>query len=449
VIVDDRSLLDELVRVATRLGIDVRIEPFEIPPVGGGGRCVLAGKDLILLDARASLRDRVAALASALANLDLDDVYVTPEARDRVEAERDARVLPRERVPLAPRSTMGVGGPARFHVEARDEATVLAALDWAERRGLAARVLGGGSNLVVADAGVDGLVLQIALRGVAVREVGPAIELTAAAGEPWDDVVRLAVERGWAGLECLSGIPGLVGATPIQNVGAYGQDVGETVAAVRALDRAAREIVTLAPADCGFGYRDSVFKSRLPERYAILGVTYRLRPGGAPAVRYADVERHLAARGIVSPTLAAVRESVLAIRRGKSMVLDPGDPNGRSCGSFFVNPVVPAAEAERIAAAAGDPGMPRWPEPGGARVKLAAAWLVERAGFARGHVDGPAGISTRHTLAIVAREGACAADVVRVARRVRDGVFARFGVRLVPEPVFWGFARMEDGLPEP
>jgi UDP-N-acetylmuramate dehydrogenase len=151
----------------------------------------------------------------------------------------------------------------------------------------------------------------------------------------------------------------------------------------------------------------------------------------------------------VAPTLADVRESVLAIRRGKSMVLEPGDPNGRSCGSFFVNPVVPASEAARIAAAAGDPGMPRWPEPGGARVKLAAAWLVERAGFARGHADGPAGISTRHTLAIVAHEGARAADVVRVARRVRDGVLARFGVRLVPEPVFWGFARAEDGLPEP
>ena len=295
---DDRSLLDELVRVATRLGIDVRIEPFEIPPAGGGGRCVLAGKDLILLDARASLRDRVAALASALANLDLDDVYVTPEARDRVEAERDARVLPRERVPLAPRSTMGVGGPARFYVEARDEATVLAALDWAERRGLPARVLGGGSNLVVADAGVDGLVLQIALRGVAVREVGPAIELTAAAGEPWDDVVRLAVERGWAGLECLSGIPGLVGATPIQNVGAYGQDVGETVTAVRALDRAAR------------GDRDPRarrLRVRLPRQRLQEPPAGALRhprrdvptpAGRVPAVRYADVERHLAARGI-------------------------------------------------------------------------------------------------------------------------------------------------------
>jgi UDP-N-acetylmuramate dehydrogenase len=447
--VDDRSLFDELLRVATRLGVQVRVEPFETPPARGGGRCLVAGRDLILLDARAPLPERVAAIASALADLNLDDIYVTPEARDRVEAERDARVSPRPSVPLAPLSTMGVGGPARFYVAARDEATVLASLDWAERRGLPVRVLGGGSNVVVADAGVDGLVLQVSLRGVAVREAGPAVELTAAAGEPWDDVVRLAVERGWAGLECLSGIPGLVGATPIQNVGAYGQDVSETVVGVRVLDRAARRTVALAPAECGFGYRDSVFKSREPDRYLVLGVTYRLRPGGAPAVRYADVERHLAARGLASPTLAEVRESVLEIRRGKSMVLEAGDPNGRSCGSFFVNPVVPAEEARRIAAVAGDPAMPRWPEPGGARVKLAAAWLVERAGFARGHRDGPAGISTRHTLAVVAHEGARAADVVRVARRVRDGVFVRFGVRLTPEPVFWGFARVEDGLPEP
>jgi UDP-N-acetylmuramate dehydrogenase len=446
--VDDRGLLDELVRVATRLGVEVRIEPFETPPAGGGGRCLVDGRELILLDARAPLGARVSALASALSGLDLDDVYVTPEARDRVEGERDARVLPRERVPLAPLSTMGVGGPAPWYVEARDEPTVLAAVAWVQQRGLPVRVLGGGSNVVVADTGVDGLVLRVAIRGVAVRASGREVELTAAAGEPWDDVVSLAVEKGWAGLECLSGIPGLVGATPIQNVGAYGQEVSDTIVAVRALDRAARTVVSLPPTACGFGYRDSAFKSRTPDRHVILAVTYRLRPGGAPTVRYAELVQHLAGRGIETPTLGDVRESVLAVRRAKSMVLEPEDPNRRSCGSFFVNPVVPAAEAERIAAVAGDPTMPRWPEPDGGRVKLAAAWLVERAGFARGYADGPAGISTRHTLAIVAHEGARAADIVRVARRVRDAVLARFGVRLHPEPVFWGFTRIEDGLPE-
>jgi UDP-N-acetylmuramate dehydrogenase len=446
--VNDRELLDELLRVATRLGVEVRIEPFETPPWRGGGRCRVGERQFIVLDARAPLGERVGALASALASLDLDDVYLAPEARDRVEEAREPRITARESVPLAPHSTMGVGGPARWYLEARDEATVVAAVGWAEQRQLPLRVLGGGSNLVVADTGVDGLVLRIALRGISTRESGQEIELTAAAGEPWDAVVRLAVDKGWAGLECLSGIPGLVGATPIQNVGAYGQEVSDTVVAVRALDRTTRTIVSLAAAACGFGYRDSAFKSRTPDRFVVLAVTYRLRPGGAPSVRYAELARQLAARGIEDPTLAAVRESVLAVRRAKSMVLDPEDPNRRSCGSFFVNPVVPAAEAARIQAVAGDPAMPRWPEPDGQRVKLAAAWLVERSGFARGHADGSAGISTNHTLAIVAREGARAADVVRVARRVRDGVLARFGVRLHPEPVFWGFARTKDDLPE-
>jgi UDP-N-acetylmuramate dehydrogenase len=446
--VDGPELFDELVRVATRLGVVVRVEPFETPPARGGGRCRLAGREFVFLDARAPLGDRVGALAAALARLDLDDVYLMPEARDRVEEEREAGIAPRAGVPLAPLATMGVGGPARWYVEARDEDAVRVALEWAERRGLPVRVLGGGSNLVIADAGVEGLVVRVALRGVTVRETGDAIELTAAAGEPWDDVVRLAVERGWAGLECLSGIPGLVGATPIQNVGAYGQDVSETIVAVRALDRTTRTVAALDRAACGFAYRDSAFKGRAADRYVVLAVTYRLRPGGAPAVRYADVERYLAARGTGSPGLADVREAVLEIRRAKSMVLDPDDPNRRSCGSFFVNPVVSRADADRIAALAREPAMPRWPEPDGHRVKLAAAWLVERAGFARGHADGPAGISTRHTLAIVAREGARAADVVRVARRVRDGVLARFGVRLVPEPVFWGFPLAEDSLPQ-
>src|SRR2546426_3162199 len=229
---------------------------------------------------------------------------------------------PLEQVGLADHCTMGVGGPARYFVEARDEAAVLAAFAWARAGGLVLRVLGGGSNLLVADEGVDGLVVKIALRGTETREVAGAVELTAAAGEPWDDLVCRSVERGWAGLECLSGIPGLVGATPIQNVGAYGQEVSETVTTVRVLDTESGHILTLATPECGFGYRDSRFRSVEPERWVVLAVTYRLRPGGAPAVRYADVEQHLAARGVASPTLADVRETVLAIRRSKSMVLD-------------------------------------------------------------------------------------------------------------------------------
>jgi UDP-N-acetylmuramate dehydrogenase len=343
-------------------------------------------------------------------------------------------IAPVEHAPLAPHCTLRVGGAARFFLEARDEAAVLAAAEWAASRRLPVRVLGGGSNLVIADEGVDGLVLKIGLRGVAARDLSGVVEVTAAAGEPWDDFVRHTVERGWAGLECLSGIPGLVGATPIQNVGAYGQEVSDTITAVRALDRETGRIVTLAPTDCGFGYRDSRFKSRFPGRYVVLAVTYRLAPGGAPYLGYADIAREI---GTTSPSLAAVRETVIRVRRSKSMVLDPDDPNARSCGSFFLNPIVDAAGLAAIDARAAGLAMPRWPQAEG-RVKLSAAWLIERAGFSRGQAAGPVGLSTRHTLAIVCHDGARAQDVAAFAHRVRAGVEARFGVRLQPEPIFWG-----------
>jgi UDP-N-acetylmuramate dehydrogenase len=332
---------------------------------------------------------------------------------------------------------MKIGGRARFFVDAASEETVRAALGWARRRGLPFLALGGGSNLVVDDEGVEALVVRIALRGIAIHEDGARIELTAAAGEPWDDLVRLTVARGWAGLECLSGIPGLVGATPIQNVGAYGQDVSETVTAVRALDCRTGLTTTLARADCGFAYRNSRLKTGEPGRWLVLSVAYRLAAGGAPAVRYADVERFLAARGRATPSLADVRDAVLAIRRSKSMVLDENDENRRSCGSFFVNPIVSRDELRAIDARVGDATMPRWPERDG-RVKLSAAWLIERAGFTRGSAAGPVGISTRHALAIVAHDGARARDVLALARRVQSVVAERFGISLTPEPVFWG-----------
>ncbi|HET9853555.1 MAG TPA: UDP-N-acetylmuramate dehydrogenase [Methylomirabilota bacterium] len=343
-------------------------------------------------------------------------------------------LIPVEHAPLAPHCTLRLGGPARYLVEATDEVAVAEAVQWAAARRLPVRVLGGGSNLVIADEGVDGLVLRIALRGVTTREIPGAVEVTAAAGEPWDDFVRLTVERGWAGLECLSGIPGLVGATPIQNVGAYGQEVSDTLTAVRALDRESGRVVTLAPAACGFGYRDSLFKSGAPGRYVVLAATYRLIPGGPPYLGYADIAREV---GSASPPLSTVRETVIRVRRSKSMVLDPGDPNVRSCGSFFLNPIVDAAALAAVEARAAGLSMPRWPQPDG-RVKLSAAWLIERAGFTRGQAEGPVGLSTRHTLAIVCHDGARARDVVAFARRVRAGVEARFGVRLHPEPIFWG-----------
>ena len=344
-------------------------------------------------------------------------------------------MTPAQRVPLGPLTTLGVGGAARWFVEATDEAAVRAARAWAREHGAGLRILGGGSNLVIADAGVEALVVRIALRGLTHRERAGAIELTAAAGEPWDAVVATSVEHGWAGLECLSGIPGLVGATPIQNVGAYGQEVGDTVVSVRALDTTTGEIAEIPAAGCGFAYRDSMFKRDAPGRFVVLAVTYRLRPGGAPTLTYADVQRALSGR---APTLAETRAAVLTIRRGKSMTLDqPADVNRRSCGSFFLNPIVEAAQADTVTARTGDPAMPRWPQPDG-RVKLSAAWLIERAGFTRGERAGPVGLSTRHTLAIVAHDGARTADVLAFARRVQELVDQRFGVRLSPEPGIWG-----------
>jgi len=345
-----------------------------------------------------------------------------------------------ENVPLAPLSTLGVGGPARFYARAGDRDAVEAGAAWAETRGLPLFVLGGGSNVVVADAGVPGLVLHVLPEGIEARHTDGAVYVRAGAGVMWDDLVATAADNGWAGVECLSGIPGRVGATPIQNVGAYGQDVSETIASVETFDVAARKPVTLSNEECGFGYRSSRFKGPDRDRYIILAVEYRLAPGGAPAVRYPDVQRHLAENGMAAPSLAQVRQAVIQIRRRKSMVLDPADPNARSVGSFFMNPVVSTetcAAVQARAVAAGAPGageMPRWPVPAGG-VKLSAAWLIERAGFRRGHRKGQAAISDNHTLALVNRGGATASEIIGLAREIRDGVRAAFGVSLVPEPV--------------
>nr|WP_234024074.1 UDP-N-acetylmuramate dehydrogenase [Sorangium cellulosum] len=371
---------------------------------------------------------------------------------------------------MAPLTTLGVGGPARFFAEAADEAAVVEAFRFAEARGVPLFVLGGGSNLLVADRGVDALVLRVRVRGIEADRAGaPAgaqgrggaheeggaqhrVLVRVGAGERWDDLVARAVDEGWAGVECLSGIPGDVGATPIQNVGAYGQEVAETIAEVRAIDRATGAAAVIAGADCGFGYRDSRFKRAWRGRFVITGVTFALRPGGAATVRYPELARALGARaGGAAPPLGEVRSAVIALRRGKSMVLDPDDENGRSAGSFFMNPTLAAgaaATAVRRIEAAGvlAPGemIPQYPAEGG-RVKLSAAWLIERAGFARGTRHGAAGISTRHTLALVNRGGATAAELIELARRVRRGVLERFGVALSPEPDLIGFEPGETG----
>lgn len=359
----------------------------------------------------------------------------------------DSAVKIESKVELAPRSTLGVGGRASYFARVTSEAELVEALTWANAQKAEVRVLGGGSNIVIADAGFDGLVLEMAQRGLSERADGAAVEVTAAAGEPWDEFVAAMISRGYQGLECLSGIPGRVGATPIQNVGAYGQEVSETISRVTAFDRARGERVNLRGDECRFSYRDSLFKSIEPGRFVVTEVCFRLRPNAAPALRYAELERWFEARPETPRTLAQVRATVIALRRAKSMVLDANDSNSRSCGSFFTNPILNREAFSEFCARAGDQiNIPSFPQADG-RVKLSAGWLIEHAGFARGTRSGAVGLSTEHALALVAHEGARAEDVVRFAGSVRRGVLARFGVRLESEPVFWGFGA-ESTLPD-
>jgi UDP-N-acetylmuramate dehydrogenase len=330
---------------------------------------------------------------------------------------------------------MKVGGAARYLVEAHDDAEVIDALRWANERDLSVRILGGGSNIVVSDAGAPGLVIAMQTRGVSLVEHPEAPLLVASAGESWDALVERAVSSDLQGIECLSGVPGLVGATPIQNVGAYGQEVAQTIESVRVVDRRSLEVRELSADECAFSYRHSRFKLE-PERFVVLEVRYRLRRGHPPSVKYPELERELRARGLERPSLAEVRESVLAVRARKSMLLDASDPNGRSCGSFFVNPIVPAEQAAQLANVAGEKGVPSWPQADG-RVKLAAAWLIEQSGFEKGTRRGPVGLSTKHALSIVCHDGARAADVLAFAREIIEAVREKFGVELSPEPVIW------------
>jgi len=352
-----------------------------------------------------------------------------------------AAIILRENAPLAPYTTLGIGGAARFLVEAVTEGQVIEALDFATGRRLPVFVLGGGSNVVVSDEGFPGLVIRIALHGVE-QENG---NLTAAAGEDWDAIVRRCVGQGLAGIECLSGIPGTIGGTPVQNVGAYGQDVSEVIASVRALDREKHRLVELSNEECGFAYRTSIFNTVCRDRYIVLSVRYELRPGGEPRIAYPDLNRRFANLP-GTPGLDEVREAVLLIRRSKSMVITPDDPDARSAGSFFKNPIVPACRAAEVEEAARRCGvlingeiMPQYPAPGGA-VKLAAAWLIEHAGFAKGYARGRVGLSSKHTLALVNRGGATAQELLDLMWDIQIAVRDRFGVELAPEPVFVGFA---------
>ncbi len=352
----------------------------------------------------------------------------------------------REQVPLSGFTTLGLGGPARRFVPASTDAGLIAAVRAADDRGEPLLILGGGSNLVIADEGFPGTVIQVATAGMQAGP-GPSAPVTVAAGEDWDGVVARCVASGLAGLECLSGIPGLAGATPIQNVGAYGQEVAETITTVRVYDRKAGQVTDLAAADCGFGYRTSAFKRDASGRYVVLAVTFRLaRDQLSAPVRYPERARALGvAEGDRAP-LGAVRATVLGLRRGKGMLLDPGDPDSRSAGSFFTNPVLDGAQfaALRVAVAArSGPEMPIPQFPAGpGQVKVPAAWLFGQAGFGKGN-PGPGGaggarISAKHTLALVNPGGASTAGLVALAREIRDRVRDVFGVELAVEPVLVG-----------
>jgi UDP-N-acetylmuramate dehydrogenase len=351
-----------------------------------------------------------------------------------------------ENIPLAPFTTFRVGGPTRYFIEGRSESDIKEALAFAEEKRLPLFVLGGGSNLVIADEGWPGLVLKVGLKGVEFDFDRDTALFYARAGENWDDFVALAVERDCAGIECMSGIPGTVGGTPVQNVGAYGQDVSQTIKAVRVLEIASGNVKELNNQECGFAYRSSIFNRDASGKCIVLEVTFLLKQGGAPMLEYADLQRFFAPEQ-KKPGLRQVRDAVRRIRQSKAMLLVPGDEDCRSAGSFFKNPIVSAEEALRIKKLAQQrtPGqvVPQYPAEDG-RVKLAAAWLVEQAGFHKGYSRGAVGISRKHSLAIVNRGSATAQDIIALKHEIEQKVFDVWGVHLQPEPVFVGFQPHEE-----
>ena len=340
-----------------------------------------------------------------------------------------------ENVPLAELTTFKIGGKARFFVRAKSETEIIEALEFAEQNSLDIFILGGGSNILIADEGFDGLVLQIALKGISTfAEKDGTIYVTANAGEDWDEFVKICVEKNLAGIECLSGIPGFVGGTPVQNVGAYGQEVSETIVSVRCFDRRAKEIKELTNAECGFAYRTSVFNTTRKNHYIVLAVTYALELNGEPKIVYADLKNYF---GDGKPTLAETRNAVIEIRSTKSMVINENEGNSRGAGSFFKNPIVTRKKFAKMCESFGGE-IPSF------RVdenllKMPAAWLIEQSGFHKGFQFGRVGLSTKHTLAIVNSGAATAQDVLALKDKIQAKVQENFDVELKPEPIFVGF----------
>ena len=345
---------------------------------------------------------------------------------------------------LAPFTTFGIGGPARWFVEARSEEEIVDAAGWARERGLPLFVLGGGSNLLVSDLGFDGLVLKVGLQGIKAtnaRDGSGQVIYEAGAGADWDTFVERTVQDGCAGVECLAGIPGTVGGTPVQNVGAYGQEVSSVISEVMAFDLLNKSFVAFMAEECGFAYRRSRFNSVDRGRFIVTRVDYRLTPGGAAVVGYPDLQRALDSElGGSKPTLPDVAAVVRRVRQSKGMLLVEGDPDCRSAGSFFKNPLVDMDAVQRIVEVSGkEPPIYPAGADGGGRVKVPAAWLIEQAGFTKGFALGAAGISSGHTLALINRGGATAEEILTLAGRISEAVEARFGIELEREPVLLGF----------
>jgi len=349
----------------------------------------------------------------------------------------DASLQIQQNISLAPFTTLRIGGPARYFAEVRTEDDLLDAIAFARKRSIPIFVLGGGSNLVVSDAGFDGLVIHVAVRGsITSAHQSSLVEYTVPSGLDWNSFVHSVCEQGVSGIECLAGIPGTVGGTPVQNVGAYGQEVAETVSSIRALDLETTTFVTLDNAACGFAYRRSIFNTTHRGRYIVTAVTFRFDPARVPQLTYADLTRYF---GQSQPTPLEVYHAVREIRHKKGMLIVEGEPDSRSAGSFFKNPVVSPEIFHHVASAVGLPAdqIPHWPA-GGGRVKLAAAWLLERAGFVKGFVMGNAGISSRHTLALINRGNASASDLFLLRDAIQSKVKALFSIDLEQEPVQLG-----------
>jgi UDP-N-acetylmuramate dehydrogenase len=353
-------------------------------------------------------------------------------------------ILLQENVPLAPYTTLAVGGPARYLVHVADELQAIEALEIAYARSLPVFILGRGSNVLIADSGFPGLVLRMELRGIECPDKETSEIISVAAGEEWDSFISLCVEKNLAGLECLSGIPGSAGATPVQNVGAYGEEVGNAIVSVRALERETLTISEISSAQCHFAYRSSIFNTSHKGKHVVLRVTFALIPGGRATISYPDIKRYFSAyKG--HPPLAEVREAVLSTRAAKAMMLKSGDPDCQSAGSFFKNPIVSEErcleieETARIAAGiAAIDAMPRYKISDG-QAKISAAWLVERSGFSRGYRRGSVGLSSRHALALVNRGGASAQEIAAFAREIQTRVQETFGIVLETEPEYVGF----------